>query len=143
MREYHKIETIFKRNEKTKELTDEYRNETIKYLKDNEWKFTEKVDGTNIRVVWDGHKISFFGRTDKAEIPSNLPDKLNELFGGSVNEEIFKEKCGEKEVLFGEGYNAKIQNGGLYSKTAEFILFDILIKQSIFIAILPIFGKIY
>lgn len=26
------------------------------YLKDNTWIFTEKVDGTNIRIMWDGGK---------------------------------------------------------------------------------------
>ena len=27
-----------------------FRNPLVEYLKDNEWVFTEKVDGTNIRV---------------------------------------------------------------------------------------------
>ena len=43
MKEYEKIETIFVRDEKTKKLNENiYRNETIEFLKDIEWEFTEK-----------------------------------------------------------------------------------------------------
>lgn len=98
MKEYEKIETIFARDEKTKKLNESiYRNETVKFLKDIDWEFTEKIDGTNIRVVWDGHKVSYYGRTDKAQIPSQLMNRLIELFGGDVNEELFEQKFGEKK----------------------------------------------
>ena len=54
MKEYHKIETLYERDEKTKKLIiGKFRNPTIEFLKDNVWQFTEKVDGTNIRVYWD------------------------------------------------------------------------------------------
>ena len=33
---------------------------------------TEKVDGTNTRIIWDGYHISFGGRTEKAVIQPNL-----------------------------------------------------------------------
>lgn len=129
MLEYHKIETLFKRDEKTKKLIEsEFRNPTIEYLKDNLWEFTEKIDGTNIRILWDGHKVTFAGRTDKAQIPAELTNKLVELFGGETNEQMFEQKFGETEVmLVGEGYGAKIQNGGLYRNNQDFILFDVMI----------------
>ena len=130
MKEYHKIETIFERDEKTKKLIEgKFRNPTIEYLKDNIWVFTEKVDGTNIRVYWDGHKVEFGGRTDKAEIPKHLLERLEQLFGGDVNEELFEQKFADNEViLFGEGYGTKIQNGGLYRDDVDFILFDVMIN---------------
>lgn len=133
MREYEKIETVFNRDmEGTKKLIEgSYRNSTIEFLKDNNWIFTEKIDGTNIRVVWDGHKVSFYGRTDKVNTPNDLLNKLNELFGGTVNEEVFEQKFGENQViLFGEGYGAKIQNGGNYRKDVSFILFDVLVGNT-------------
>ena len=132
LKEYHKIETLFERDEKTKKLVEgKYRNEAIKYLKDNKWQFTEKIDGTNIRIYWDGHKVSFFGRTDKAQIPAELTNRLIELFGGETNEQLFEQKFGETEViLFGEGYGEKIQNGGLYRKGQDFILFDVMIADN-------------
>lgn len=129
LKEYHKIETLYERDNKTKKLIEgKFTNETMEYLKDNKWQFTEKIDGTNIRIYWDGHKVSFYGRTDKAQIPVELVNRLNELFSGEVNEQLFEQKFGETEVvLVGEGYGAKIQNGGLYRDNQDFILFDVMI----------------
>ena len=132
MKEYEKIETIFVRDEKTKKLNENvYRNETIEFLKDIEWEFTEKIDGTNIRIIWDGHKVSYYGRTDKAQIPTQLMNKLIELFGGNINEEMFEQKFGATPVmLIGEGYGAKIQKGGgNYRQDNNFILFDVCINN--------------
>lgn len=131
MQTYNKIETVFNRDtEGTKRLIlDSYRNETVEYLKDNVWQFTEKIDGTNIRVHWDGHNVEFGGRTDKAQIPNHLLTKLKELFGTLEIEELFEQTFGEKDViLFGEGYGAKIQNGGEYRSDVSFILFDVMIN---------------
>lgn len=133
MQTYNKIETVFKRDmEGTRRLIlGSYRNETVEYLKDNIWQFTEKIDGTNIRVHWDGHNVEFGGRTDKAQIPNHLLTKLKELFGTLEAEEIFEQAFGEKDViLFGEGYGAKIQNGGKYRSDVSFILFDVMINDN-------------
>jgi hypothetical protein len=130
MIEYNKIDTLYKRDmEGTKKLLEgEFRNPAVEFLKDNIWTFTEKIDGTNIRVYWDGHKVQFGGRTERAQIPSDLVNYLNSVFGTSEAEQIFEEKFGETEViLFGEGYGPKIQNGGLYRNDVSFILFDVLI----------------
>lgn len=127
MQEYHKIEGLYKRDEATKQLMDGvYRNPAVEYLAGNEWIFTEKIDGTNVRVHWDGHRVAFAGRTDKANLPAPLLVNLETMFGGEVNEQIFEEHFGGKEVtLFGEGYGAKIQNGGNYRPDQSFILFDV------------------
>lgn len=129
MKEYHKIETLFVRDmEGSKKLIEgQYRDEVVEYLKDLPWVFTEKVDGTNIRVVWDGHCVVFYGRTDMAQIPSTLVQKLNFLFMGTANEQLFEQKFGATPVtIYGEGYGAKIQaGGGLYSPEADFIVFDV------------------
>lgn len=129
IKQYEKIETVFERDPNTKLLNeDNYRNPVVEYLKDNQWEFTEKIDGTNIRVYWDGHKVSFFGRTDNSQIPASLYNKLQELFLGNENEEMFEQKFGETPViLFGEGYGSKIQNGGDYRSDVSFILFDVFI----------------
>lgn len=130
---YIKIDTPFERdNDGTKKLIDgKFRNETVEYLKDNKWLCSEKIDGTNIGVVWDGHKVSFQGHTERAQIPTQLVNKLNELFGGTINEEMFEQKFGEMNViLFGEGYGPKIQKGGgLYRDNVSFILFDVYLSD--------------
>ena len=134
MRTYEKIETVFNRDiEGTKKLiVGDFRNETVKYLQNNEWEFTEKVDGTNVRIYWDGHKVSFGGRTDRADIPKELLAALNEIFGAPEAEELFEQTYGDKEViLFGEGYGGKIQGCGRgYRPNESFILFDVLIGEN-------------
>ena len=131
MREYNKIDTIYERDMNgTKKLIEgKFRNETVEFLANNEWEFTEKIDGTNIRIYWDGHKVTFGGRTDRAQIPAHLVNKLTEIFLNEETEQLFEQKFGEMEViLFGEGYGAKIQaGGGDYRPDVGFILFDVLI----------------
>ena len=136
MQEYIKIETLYYRDiEGTKKLIEGcYRNPTVEFLKDNKWQWTEKVDGTNIRIYWDGHTVTYGGRTDKAQIPAPLVNKLNEYFGGEVNAQLFEQTFGEREVIiFGEGYGAKIQSGGDYvddGKSVDFIMFDLKIGEN-------------
>lgn len=134
MKQYHKIESLFKRDTTgTQRLIEgNFRNPTVEYLKDNEWIFTEKIDGTNIRIFWDGHKVSFNGRTDNANLNGGLVQKLTELFLTPEAEELFEQKFGEIEViLFGEGYGPKIQaGGGLYSDEKGFVLFDVSIRDT-------------
>lgn len=130
MREYVKIETLFNRSEdgSKKLIEGDFRNETVEFLKDLPWQFSEKIDGTNIQIRWDGHKVWYGGRTERASIPSHLMNKLIELFGSSDTEQLFEQKFGEAEViLYGEGYGAKIQRGESYRKDVSFILFDVLI----------------
>ena len=133
MKEYHKIETLFERDmEGSKKLIPgKYRDETVEFLAYNKWVFTEKIDGTNIRVHWDGHKVTFGGRTERAAIPSHLMNYLIQTFSGEETEQMFEQKFGETEVtLYGEGYGVKIQNGGMYRDDVSFILFDVLIGDA-------------
>lgn len=117
MREYHKIETVFERSTDGNKYLQlgKFRNPTVEFLKDLPWQFTEKLDGTNTRVYWDGHKVSYGGRTDRAQMPVPLMNYLVSVFGTQEVEELFEQTFGEREViLFGEGYGPKIQNGGAY-----------------------------
>lgn len=132
MKTYEKIGTLFERDtEGSKKLIEgKFRSSTVEMLRDIAWDWTEKIDGTNIRVHWDGHAVSFGGRTEAAQIPALLVNRLNELFGGETNAQMFEQKFGENEVmLFGEGYGAKIQkSGGLYKPDGvDFILFDVMV----------------
>lgn len=131
MTEYVKIETIFQRDTSgSKKLIEgQFINPYVEYLKDNQWVFTEKVDGVNTRIYWDGHKITFGGRTEDSQIPARLINYLNEKFINIETEELFEQNFGEKEViLFGEGYGPKIQKGEAYRQDNSFILFDVMIN---------------
>ena len=89
---YPKINTIWKRDKKTHKIIDrdfscpEFENIFM-------WRVTEKIDGTNIRVIfhrrieplydgspWQVTDVKFEGRTDNAEIPKHLIEYLEKIF---------------------------------------------------------------
>lgn len=127
MREYPKIYGPYLRHtegpNRNKLIEGEWSRPEIGYLAEFEWEFTEKVDGTNIRVHWDGHRVEFGGRTDRAQIRADLFAELQRLFP----EELFEQQFGSDIVtLYGEGYGAGIQKGGgNYRATPGFVLFDV------------------
>lgn len=125
---YPKMETVYARSENgdRKLLDGVYRNKTVEYLKDLAWVGTEKIDGTNIGVVWDGDKVSYQGHTQKSELPKHILDYLSSTFSTDEAEELFEQKFGAEEmILFGECYGPKIQSGGKYRDDISFILFDV------------------
>jgi argininosuccinate synthase len=52
----------------------------FEYLAQNLWTFTEKVDGTNIRVMLRDGRIDFGGKTDNASLPAALVSRLESRF---------------------------------------------------------------
>lgn len=130
MKEYHKIQTVLKRDPENNNKTlieNRFSLPEFEYLKDNAWVFTEKVDGTNIRVIYNGDQIIFGGKTDRAQIPAVLVNRLNEKFIPLTG--VFGEIFDSAEVcLYGEGYGAKIQKGGgNYRQDPDFVLFDVMV----------------
>lgn len=125
MNEYRKIANVFKFDAKYKNIVG--LNEPFNSLKNLMWVGTEKVDGTNTRIIWDGYKIEIKGRTDKAQFQGDLFDTLSQMFLTKEMEYIFEQLFENKEVvIYGEGYGPKIQTGGgLYSDKPKFIVFDI------------------
>lgn len=127
--EYHKIQTVFKRDMTSKHKTiieGDYSLPEFEYLAENKWTFTEKVDGTNIRVIWKDGAVVFGGRTDSALIPANLISRLNERFMPIERRQRLSEVFHDGGILYGEGYGPKIQKGGeLYRKDQDFVLFDV------------------
>jgi len=159
MNEYHKIQTVFKRDMANKGKTlleGQYSLPEFEYLAKNVWSFTEKVDGTNIRVFPCGNEVRFGGRTDNAQIPTRLLARLQERF---PNVGVFRDAfpdCGTDTpvCLYGEGYGAKIQKGGgNYRPDQDFVLFDVRVgdwwlrrpdvedvAKKIGLAVVPILG---
>jgi len=131
MTPYPHIDSVFKRDTKGKFLIGEYSQEEFKYLENNPWIWTEKIDGTNIRIMWDGKFTTFGGKTDNAQLPSKLVEWLQNKFQfADPNQYQMRNTFGEEGnvCLYGEGYGAGIQKGGgLYSAEQKFILFDVKI----------------
>lgn len=129
---YQKIPGLYKREDQRpfRLIEGVYREPEIEALKDIQWEFTEKVDGTNIRVIWDGHNVIFGGRTEGSQLPAFLVTRLTQLFQGTANEQVFEQLWGETPVvLYGEGYGTKIQKvGSSYRDDQDFILFDVAVN---------------
>jgi ATP-dependent RNA circularization protein (DNA/RNA ligase family) len=127
MREYHKIQTIYKRDPATNMKTlleGQFSEEAFAYLARNDWRFTEKVDGTNIRVMVQGGSVRFGGKTDDAQIPAFLVDRLQQRFLPQT--EALNAQFPDGACLYGEGYGARIQKGGgNYRADQDFVLFDV------------------
>lgn len=125
--EYPKIETLYERDEHTHRLKPDMvlKNRTYSLIKS--WLWTEKIDGTNIRVKWNPiipAPLSFCGKSDNAQIHADLIKHLYELVSAEKMREIFPETSA---VIYGEGYGSGIQKGGDYSPTKKFIVFDVLV----------------
>ena len=105
----------------------------LAFLKDQDWVWTEKVDGTNVRIMWNGKEVVFGGRSDDAQMPLNLVQVLDQMFKTFEPRQKFAEIFGVEDcdvVLYGEGCGAKIQKGGGNYKAdgADFVLFDVAVN---------------
>lgn len=133
---YPKIQSIYKRDDTTHRFIEGvFSTPELEYLRDNVWVWTEKVDGTNIRVLWNPCQeedtntdttLEFRGRTDKAQMYPKVLAKLEELFPVVIFETNYPEA---PMCLYGEGIGAGIQKGGgkYIPKSVGFVLFDVLI----------------
>lgn len=128
---YPKIENVWKRDPDRRDRLREghWTDPVFRYLAPADWDWTEKIDGTNIRVELEypltsdaAPRVRFDGRTDRALLPGRLVQRLQELFPldkmlGTFSHDV---------TLYGEGYGAGIQRGGGYlPDRQDFILFDV------------------
>ena len=143
MHKYHKILNVFKRQEEKpfKLIMWQWTHPLFEYLADCEWDLTEKVDGTNIRIMWNpsmeergpfeeapDSKLLFGGKTDKAQLQPHLFTKLGELFTEEQFEKLYPET---PMCIYGEGYGVKIQKGGKYIEDdVDFCAFDVMINNT-------------
>jgi hypothetical protein len=139
METYHKINAPFKRHmdgpKKGRLILGDWALPEFEYLAKNRWEFTEKVDGTNIRIELqysgDFMAVNYGGRTDNAVIPPALLRQLEATFPtfptwrrdlqGPPHRDRYKHVGNwmhrnnlSHVVLYGEGYGPKIQSGGKY-----------------------------
>jgi len=132
MKEYHKIQTVFLRDPDTNYKTllmGCWAKPEFELLKDVSWEWTEKIDGTNIRVIMDDGKITFAGKAEKSQIPGDLVNKLIELFPIEKMKTAFNDDV--SVCLYGEGFGNRIQKAGKFYNPdgVDFILFDVLISN--------------
>lgn len=138
MTTYPKVDTLFDRDERFQVDTTRFRRPVFATI--DRWLVTEKVDGTNMRLIFeidenpggDGTEppalsTSIRGKTDSASIPPLLLGHCRGVVDGiltSVGGLMLDHGLSEY-VLYGEGYGAKIQGGGRYRPDQGFVLFDV------------------
>jgi hypothetical protein len=140
MRPYASIETVWTRNKETNKLNfGELRDPCWDCIK--QWTISEKIDGTNIRVIFTLSGVEVKGRTDKAQLPPGLEEAVLKCFPDHdavvayFTEYRGKDLPPEWSVTFyGEGYGAGIQKGGLYRPDKSFRCFDVLLGESMWTA---------
>ena len=148
---YPKIETLYERNTERREdglkpgaLLPELTLKNPAYGVIKEWVWTEKIDGTNMRVEWTPRKevesiggtcngearlesLIIGGKTDRAQIHGALLERMTTLFTAEKLRELFPDKA---VTFYGEGYGAGIQKtGGSYKTEKDFIGFDIFVHD--------------
>lgn len=138
MYKYNKMKTLFVRDEHFK-VTDKLSCKEFSNI--NNWLVTEKIDGTNVRIIYKPAKdivqpfvytdivkspatLEIKGKKDTSDMPSYLLERLNEMFDLEKFIEVFPEVT-KGVCLYGEGYGAKIRSGGNYNKGHDFRLFDV------------------
>jgi len=152
MNPYHKIQSIYKRDPDNKYKTfleGQFSIPEFELLANIKWVFTEKVDGTNVRVMYKAGELRYGGKSDKAHLPMDLVENMDSLFRpNGIPVDSFKKTFNDEVdvCLYGEGYGPGIQKiGGKYRKDKSFVLFDIKInnwwlKRSDVVSISDMFG---
>lgn len=140
---YHKIKNVWQRHrdgpDRGEMIENDWMVPEFETLARSEWQWFEKVDGMNIRVIWNSPSnpylleetpalklgVEFRGKSDRAQIPVGLQARLEDLF---TEEKMEYALFDTSMILYGEGYGAKIQKGGgRYSPDGQdFVLFDVL-----------------
>lgn len=153
--EYPKTENLWVRNPETHLMAPQngFRHHSFEQV--DSWLVLEKIDGMNMRVIWEPHgpssepaegwtnldawraqhAVTIAGRTDRAQIPGDLLANMEPFFTqetlenafGRFDDETDELLLPEKVVLYGEGFGAGIQQGGHYRDDKGFILFDIAV----------------
>lgn len=130
MRPYHKIQTIFKRDlsKPCKPIIEgQWSIPEFEYLANNQWIYTEKVDGANTRVILQDGTLSYKGKndTDDSNLPPGFNEVLDDMFLPRLNQ--LRKMFGKGVCLYGEGYGAGIHKGGKYRKDQGLVLLDVTI----------------
>jgi len=134
MKPYPSIETVFTRSKETNRLNfGELRNQANSVIK--KWTISEKIDGTNIRVIFTLSGFEVRGRSDNAQIHPHLVDAVKNLFDHDKVVSYFRAYRGQdlpenwSVTFYGEGYGAGVQKGAMYSASKRFRCFDLMLGE--------------
>lgn len=131
---FPKIYNPFKRSEDGRCVeVGKWARDEFEILADSQWTGTEKMDGTNVRIVWEPRTDALFimGRGPNTQMHPDLKASLVNTFmeDGRWHAAFEKDLLAEADVwvvLYGEGIGPGIQKGGgMYCGSKDFCLFDV------------------
>lgn len=123
--EYPKTYNPYKRDGKNV-VEGVWSQDWLEYLQNLPMYWTEKIDGTNMRVIVNPEEkvLEIRGRSDKADIHSDLIKNITTMFNQADG--LMSLDFSNKIIFFGEGFGPGIQKvGGNYRNDKSFICFDI------------------
>jgi hypothetical protein len=134
--EYPKTYNLLVRNEETHKCVPGTRSAPA-FAQVDSWLVTEKIDGTNIRLILDWGCCGYAlyecrGRSDAATLPKNFEEEA--LRGLNANDLLYALSVIEPDaepgslamIVYGEGYGPGIQKGGgLYAARKSMRVFDV------------------
>ena len=119
---YPKINTLWKRDVRNKIIVGDFARPEFEALAYASFIWTEKLDGTNTRLYWDGEKVTVGGRTDNANWSAHILKFLQELADAADWNAAFGKR---HVVVYGETFGPGIQKGGGYGSRPMFRPFDV------------------
>lgn len=129
---YLKINTLYKRNEKGIIIPDEFSDNIFRYLYNIDWYILEKLNGSNIQIIWDPFSdisIRYRGRSESSNIPCILLDVLQNKFE-PIKYKLKKLFPDKKVRFFGEGIGPGITLKHSYNNSYDIVLFDVVVNDS-------------
>ncbi len=92
------------------------------------WQLSEKIDGTNVRIIWDGYEVRFAGRKSD-QLQPNVQSAIEEQHPHleAMFEQVFD---GQEVTVYGEGFGPGVNKGGKYGDRIRFRGFDVVIGGS-------------
>jgi hypothetical protein len=146
--EYHKIQGVYKRDGKGNFILGNYSTDVFRFLENLAWHWTEKIDGTNIRIAIDP-KVEKTGlalegieqyvpvgapviRIGGHHANSQIPVLLYDTVFNALDDDRIQSTFQCPVVLYGEGYGGSIQKGHShygYPEAPAFILYDVWVEE--------------
>lgn len=124
MESYGKIDTAYQRSAEDFKITRTVTLGIPSTFKDTRWIWTEKVDGTNVRVTVTQDEVRFQGRTDNANFSARNIAALGAMFEPKIP--AIRKAFPSGVTFYGELFGPKIQKGGgNYGEEQSFVGFDL------------------
>lgn len=125
---YHKINAPFMRDMSKRHrplVHGQWVSPEFEYLKDCQWEFTEKIDGSSGIISCINGQVDYHGRTNRSVIQPKYRDYLE---SPDLHSRVMSVAPDNGTMLvYGEMYGPGIQGGDKYRDTPGFIVFDVKI----------------